>query len=278
MPRKLTIYPHLSLEELETGYRQAPGAIARTHYQVIWLLSQGKTTAEVAEVTGYGVNWIYEIVRSYNRMGVNGLGDLRRQNRGAKPLLNDVQLAQLCQALQSAQADGGLWNGSKVAAWISELLGRDVSPQGGWDYLKGLEYRIRTPRPHHEEPSLEEQEAWKKKLALQTNQVQQSYPDADVQVWAMDSHRLGLKPVLRKVWVPQGEQPIAPVNWRYKWLWLYGFVHPQSGETYWWILPYVRIDLFNRVLADFAQHFGIGKQKRVILVCDRAGWHTSSQV
>lgn len=35
-----------------------------------------------------------------------------------------------------------------------------------------------------------------------------------------------------------------------------------------WILPDVRIDLFNRVLADFAEHFGIGKDKRVILVCD----------
>jgi len=54
--------------------------------------------------------------------------------------------------------------------------------------------------------------------------------------------------------VPEGEQPIAQVNWRFQWLWLYGFVHPQSGETYWWILPKVNINLFNRVLADFAKH------------------------
>jgi hypothetical protein len=26
-----------------------------------------------------------------------------------------------------------------------------------------------------------------------------------------------------------GEDPIANVNWRYQWLWLYGFVYPQSG-------------------------------------------------
>ena len=83
MPRKLTIYPHLSLEELETGYRKASEAIARTHYQVIWISRRGKTTAEVAEVTGYDVNWIYEIVRSYNRMGADSLGDLRRKNRRA---------------------------------------------------------------------------------------------------------------------------------------------------------------------------------------------------
>jgi len=66
------------------------------------------------------------------------------------------------------------------------------------------------------------------------------------------------------MWVPRREQPIAQVNWRFQWLWLYGFVHPQSGETY-WILPKVNINLFNRVLADFAKHFGPGKNKQIIL-------------
>jgi hypothetical protein len=42
----------------------------------------------------------------------------------------------------------------------------------------------------------------------------------------------------------------AVVNWRFQWLWLYGFVHPSSGETYWWILPFVNSQLFERVLAD----------------------------
>ena len=94
----------------------------------------------------------------------------------------------------------------------------------------------------------------------------------------MDEHRLGLKPVQRRIWAQQGEQPIAAVNWRFQWLWLYGFVHPQSGETYWWILPKVNIDLFNKALRDFAQHFGVSQNKRIILVLDQAGWHTSDQV
>lgn len=55
-------------------------------------------------------------------------------------------------------------------------------------------------------------------------------------------------------------------------------VHPESGETYWWILPKVNIKLFNRVLADFAQHFGVGKYKRIVLAIDQAGWHTSELV
>lgn len=43
-------------------------------------------------------------------------------------------------------------------------------------------------------------------------------------------------------------------------------------------MPRVNIQLFNRVLADFAQHFGLGKNKRIVLAMDQAGWHTSKQL
>jgi hypothetical protein len=116
-----------------------------------------------------------------------------------------------------------------------------------------------------------------KKLAQTVEQVQQQYPEAIVEVWAEDEHRIGLHPVNRLRWVPLGEQPIAPVNWKYHWLWLVGFVHPTTGETYWWIVPWLNHEVFFRVLEDFAEHFGLGKRKRVILVVDQAAFHTSGQ-
>ncbi|MBH8576059.1 hypothetical protein I8752_24295 [Nostocaceae cyanobacterium CENA369] len=54
------------------------------------------------------------------------------------------------------------------------------------------------------------------------------------------------------------------MNWRFQWLWLYAFVHPKTGETKAWILPYVNTELFNQVLADFAQEFGLGTDKRIL--------------
>ncbi len=41
------------------------------------------------------------------------------------------------------------------------------------------------------------------------------------------------------------------------------------------VLPHVNTQLFNRVLADFAQEFQLSRNKRVLLVLDRAGWHIS---
>lgn len=139
MPKRVVIKPHLSVQDLEGRYRQSHNTIERSHYQIIWLLALGKTTVEVSAVTGYGVSWIYELVRSYNRYGPQILGDLRRNNRGTKPLLNDEQLQHLQQILQSEPEDGGGWTGPKVSKWMSKILNRDIYPQRGWEYLKKLQ-------------------------------------------------------------------------------------------------------------------------------------------
>ena len=278
MPKRLTLEPHLSSEELKQRYRKALDPVERSHYQILWLLAQGKTTTEIRAVTGYSINWIRTLIHRYNKWGIEGMRDSRHDNPGAETLLDDLLQAQLLQVLQTPPSDGGLWNGRKVAQWMSEVLGRPVSRQRGWEYLRSLELRLRIPRPEHEESDPLEQEAWKKKLAARVAQIQQTHPTAQVEVWAMDEHRIGLKPVQRRVWAPMGFPSVAQVKWDFEWLWLYGFVHPQSGETYWWILPRVNFRLFNRVLADFAHEFNLGKDKHIILTVDRASWHTTEQV
>src|SRR4028119_2464115 len=41
---------HLSLAELQAGYRTSGDARLARHYQVIWLLAQGRSCAEVAQL------------------------------------------------------------------------------------------------------------------------------------------------------------------------------------------------------------------------------------
>ncbi len=69
---------------------------------------------------------------------------------------------------------------------------------------------------------------------------------------------------------------MAPVHHRYEWLYVYGFVRPATGQTFWLILPKVNKELFSLALSEFAEWAGAGKDKRVVLAAvDRAGWHTS---
>ncbi len=44
---------HLSVTELQAGYRGSKDATLARHYQVIWLLAQGRTVAETAQLTGF---------------------------------------------------------------------------------------------------------------------------------------------------------------------------------------------------------------------------------
>ena len=216
MSKRITIAPHLSLNELESRYRQAKDSVERSHYQIIWLLACGRPTEEVAAITSYSRNWIYELVWGYNRLGPETLGDSRHQNPGSKPKLNDGKLALLLQVLRGPAPDGGLWNGRKVADYLSELIGQPISRQQGWEYLKQMRLRLRVPRPEHQSADPIEQEAWKKKLATVVGQVQNDHPDADVEVWCEDEHRIGLQPVSRRIWVEEGSQPVAIVNWTHR--------------------------------------------------------------
>ena len=89
----------------------------------------------------------------------------------------------------------------------------------------------------------------------------------------MDEHRIGLKPIVRGVWAPVGERPIALGHHRFEWLYVTGFVEPASGRTVWNIANAVCKEMFELVLADFAKSVGAGPTKRIVLQLDNAGWH-----
>src|SRR5215204_1314914 len=77
MPKTIKLTPHLSSEQLENRYRKAHDPVLRSHYQILWLISEGKTTRQVMEVTGYSRGWIQQLARRYNAAGPEALGDRR---------------------------------------------------------------------------------------------------------------------------------------------------------------------------------------------------------
>jgi transposase len=99
-----------------------------------------------------------------------------------------------------------------------------------------------------------------------------------VTIWAEDEHRLGLLPVVRRVWAPRGQRPRAPVRRRYDWLYVYGFVRPTTGQTWWCLLPTVSTAAFALALAAFARDEGITATHRAVLVLDQAGWHVATDL
>ncbi len=73
----------------------------------------------------------------------------------------------------------------------------------------------------------------------------------------MDEHRLGLKPILRRVWAPRGQRPVVPVQPRYEWLYIYAFAHPNTGRSFYLLMPTVSVEAFSVALHEFATCVGL---------------------
>lgn len=108
--------------------------------------------------------------------------------------------------------------------------------------------------------------------------VAKAHPAAAVEVWAQDEARFGLIPSTRRIWARKGRRPLSCSRRRYEWGYLYGFVHPHTGRGEWVVGTTVNVEAMNQVLQEFAKAVGAGPKKRVIIVWDGAGWHTSDRL
>jgi transposase len=141
---------HLSVSALEQHYRACKHATTARHFHTIWLLAKGHQISEVAATVSFAPRWVERLLARYNAQGPHALGDLRRRNGASPCVLTPDLLDKLSDRLLTPPPDGGLWTGSKVAAWMATELGlAHVAAQRGWEALKALGWSVQTPRPRH---------------------------------------------------------------------------------------------------------------------------------
>ncbi len=205
------------------------------------------TATAVSAVTGYSAFWIGHIVRRYNTDGRDGVRDRRHALCAGRPDLLASQRAELGTALAGPHPEGDRWCGRTVAAWLSQRLGRQVGRQLGWRSLRRLGARWLKPRPRHihTDPAAQAEFVARLRPLLRAVAVATAFPRATVELWAVDEHRIGLKPVVCKAWTLDGVRPLAPVQHRFAWRYLVGFVHPASGRTVFHLATTVSITLFE---------------------------------
>src|SRR5918994_333112 len=154
------IVGHLPVEEVGAPYRAARDVMEARHYQAIWLLAQGRTVLEVAEVLAFVPRWVTQLAARYNALGPEALGDRRRRNGRTASLLTEGVLSALAARVRTPPEDGGVWSGPKVAAWMARHLGlAEVHPQRGWEALRRIGWSPQAPRPRHARAATPEQRA-----------------------------------------------------------------------------------------------------------------------
>jgi transposase len=165
MARRIKLTTKLGVDELEQRYRRASEGMERSHWQIIWLLAQGRPAYQVAQMTGYSAYWIGQIARRYNEEGEEGLRNHRRVSRPSPLALLSTaeQLDELRQALAGPAPQNDVWNSRTVAVWLGARAGRRVSAHAALHYLRLLDCTPQAPRPRHTKAaSPAERAAWKK--------------------------------------------------------------------------------------------------------------------
>ncbi len=268
MPRKAYLEKHHSSEELKKKYLNSKDSVESRRWHLLWKLSLGWTLKNSALAVGLNYSYSKEILKNYNKSGEEGVKNLKKkrekQSGGKKPLLTEEQLQKLSKELESSpSAEDGIWTGPKVARWIEKETGREkVWNQRGWDYLKKLRYSWQSPRPSHKKGDKLEQEIFKANLPSKVQKLAEKHPSSEIDLWFFDEHRVGLKPILKKVWSKIGNRPEAIVSYSYEWLYVYGFVKPKTGENLWYLIPRVNTKWLNVVYKNFAIDAGVSEKKR----------------
>jgi hypothetical protein len=62
---------------------------------------------------------------------------------------------------------------------------------------------------------------------------------------------------MKPIWARKGSRVKAVVRPRYQWMYLYGFVEPESGKTSWLLMPTVKTPAFSLALWAASALFAI---------------------
>ena len=142
-----------------------------------------------------------------------------------------------------------MWTARKVAPWVQAHTGQRMAGVTAWTYPRRLGFSLQRPR----HTCAAGEEAFKK--SSPGGAQRQLHPDKPVGVWSQDEARVGLKPILCRVWALKGQRPLAFHRTR-EWLYVYLFVHPASGRSTFLILPTVNSEPMRLALREFQQERG----------------------
>jgi transposase len=155
MSRRAYLHSRLSSAKLKDRYRNCKDLHESRRWQLLWMISLGKTLIEAASLVSFSERYARLLLARYNQHGIPALR--ARPHTSPHPrrplLLSPALRAELGRLLKGKAPDGGLWTGPKVARWMERKLGRKVYPQRGWDYLVRLGYSPQRPRPTHADTS-----------------------------------------------------------------------------------------------------------------------------
>lgn len=97
-----------------------------------------------------------------------------------------------------------------------------------------------------------------------------------IEIWFQDEARIGQKNGLVRQWARRGTRPRQPADQRYENAYLFGAICPSRGKGAALALPFADTHAMQLHLNEISRH--VAKDAHAVLILDRAGWHTTSNL
>jgi transposase len=269
----VSIRKDISVEDVYKQAQKEKSGKIRARLLAIAAILEDKSRSYAAKVAGLTINNIRIWVRRFNATGFDGLRG-KKQKGGKSKWTSEAE-----QYLRDKAALGACFEEDKRVTYRlidfqSELKDKFCQYYGIstiWYKLKELKLSWITVRKQHPKSDLKAQEEFKKKIPLKIKEIQQQYPDKQIEVWFQDEARVGQHGTLTRIWAPRGTRPRALCDFRFKSAYIFGAICPALKKASALIFTGVGAEEMNMHLKEISNT--LAKNVQAVIIMDRAPWH-----
>ena len=217
MARKFPPLGEELVKQIEQAWEEPQPEWARQRLRVVRLIAQHElTAAEIMRVADVSRQTVFTYRDTVVAKGVPGL--LQRKWKGArKPAVRGAVATEFIRRLEAGQ----FRQARDAQAWIKKRTRQSLSESGVRKILRRLGGKLKVPRKSHAKKDPAQAAKFKAELPARLTEVVGPTPHQPVRLWALDEHRYGLLPVIRRVWARRGVRVHAPYATKYQW----GYLH-----------------------------------------------------
>jgi len=175
-------------------------------------------------------------------------------------------------------AQGELVITQEIQQALAEQVGRPVVKSTLSRLLRRNQWRKVVPRPRNPKSSEEIQEQFKQNFSQEVQSLIAQHPSIDTRpviLMAQDEARFGRISQPKRCWAPKPVRPIVLKEVVREYLWVFAAVCPQLGRLCALLLPHTNAEMMRLFLTEVSSEF---KEYVILMVLDRAAWHTSSKL
>jgi putative transposase len=271
----LSIRKDISAENVYKQAQKEKSGKVRARLLGIAAILENKSRSYAAKIAGLTINNIRTWVRRFNTNGLNGLSD--KKQKGRKPKWT----SEIVQYIQDKAALGACFERDKRVTFrlidfqleLKDKFGQHFGLSTIWYKLKELKLSWITVRKQHPKSDLKAQEEFKKKIPVKIKEIQEQYPDKQIEVWFQDEARVGQHGTLTRIWAPKGSRPRALCDFRFKSAYIFGAICPALKKASALIFTAVGAKEMNAHLKEISNT--LAKNVQAVIIMDRAPWHKS---